>query len=80
MNGMNNLITPLQAEKFSVATNTDVQKKAFSAHWSFLNDSEITKIINLLFGMKLDDLKHPMVQLILNWSNKMGILLIIILF
>ena len=57
INDMNNEASYLQAEKFPMTTHIDMQKNTFTTHWSFLNDSEITKIINHLLGMKIDDLK-----------------------
>ena len=40
-----------------MATNTNIRKSNFTAHWSFMNDSDIFKITRYLLGMKLDDLE-----------------------
>ena len=57
INSMNNKTSYSTVDKFSMTTNTDMQKNTFTAHWSFLNDSEMAKIIDHLLVMKLDDLK-----------------------
>ena len=57
INSMNNKTSYLTGDKFSMATNTDMQKNTVTSHWSFLNDSESTKIIEHLLGTKLVILK-----------------------
>lgn len=40
-----------------MATNTNTHKNTSTMQGSFLNDSDITNIIDYLLGTKLDDLK-----------------------
>ena len=44
-------------QKSSRIDYTSIQQNTSAAHWSFLNDCEINKIITHLSGMKLNDLK-----------------------
>jgi len=80
INGVNNETSYLQDEKSSAATNTDMQKNTFNAHWSFLHDSETSKINHHLSGMKHNDLKALYDTVNLNSPNEIDALLITILF
>ena len=44
-------------QKSSKIDHTSIQQNTSAAHWSFLNDCEINKIITHLSGKKLNDLK-----------------------